>query len=322
MTVSRAGTGQPVPGVIDTIGTAYALLNRRPYLILVLVALDVVYWLGPRLSPESFFGAVADWLASVGADQQALNLVRDSGAQFGNVAPLLSILVPTLAFTLGAGAFPTVPGASPVVDLPWWLVPFAAPTLACAGVVLGMGYLTMLARLLRGQPVLDRQLPRAIAVNGGRMIAFYLMLVGLALLVLLPVSFTAAFGLLIGIGGFVLPMVSLFVFVLSLWAFLLTFFVEEAIVLSQAGPLRALFLSYQVLRSHFWQVLRFILVVLLIQIGSPVVLSLFLRTPWGVPFASVSFAYLVTGLTLAALIFYRDRLSSALTDQAVKHSRS
>ena len=75
------------------------------------------------------------------------------------------------------------------------------------------------------------------------------------------------------------------------------------------------------LRAHFWQVLRFLLVVMLIQMGTPVVLNLFLRTPWGVPFASVSFAYLVTGLALATLIFYRDRLPSAVAKETAKSAR-
>ncbi len=321
MSISQAGAGRTVPGVIDTIGTAYALLNRQPYMILCLVALDVVYWLGPRLSPLAFLRVVADWLGQIGADTQAQSLISELGSQFDNVFLLLSDVVPTLVFALGVRGLPELPVRSLRIELPWWLVPPSILVLAVTGVVLGMGYLTMLGRLVRGYPVISRELPRAAVQNGLRLVGLNLILFGLFVLLVMPATITVALAVLIGIDALILPLMSLFLFALFLWVFLLTFFVEEAIVLSQAGPLRALYLSYHLLRSYFWQALRFILVVTLIQTGAPIALSLFTRTPWGMPFASVSYAYLVTGLALATMLFYRDRIAGVLAQQASKSAR-
>jgi len=322
VSVSQAGAGRTVPGVIDTIGTAYAMLNRQPYLIMVLVALDLVYWLGPRLSPIAFTARVAEWLGRAGADPQAQGLLRDLGTQFDNLLMLLSVLIPTLVFALGVDRLPQLPALTWNVEVPWWLVPPLALTLAALGVLVGMGYLTMLGRLVRGHAVISPELPRAALRNGLAMIGLYLILIGLFVLVLMPAMITSVLSVVIGIDALILPIVSLFLFALSLWAFLLTFFVEEAIVLSQAGPLRALYLSYHLLRSHFWQAVRFIVAVMIIQTGAPIALSLFTRTPWGVPFALVSYAYLITGLGLASMIFYRDRVAVVLAQQASRAASS
>ena len=316
MNVSQAGAGRTIPGVIDTIGTAYAMLNRQPYLVTMLVMLDLVYWLGPRLSPVAFTARVTQWLGQAGPDTQAQSLVQDFGAQFDNLLLLLSVSIPTLVFALGVDRMPQLSALSWSVELPWWLVPPLALTLAALGVLVGMGYLTMLGRLVRGQPAAITGLPRVALRNGLTMIGVYLVLLGLFVLILMPAIITSVLSVIIGIDALILPIVSLFLFALSLWAFLLTFFVEEAIVLSQAGPLRALYLSYHLLRSQFWPAVRFIVVVMIIQTGAPIALSLFTATPWGVPFALVSYAYLITGLALASMIFYRDRVSLVLAQQA------
>ena len=38
-------------GVIDTISAGYAAINRQPWLLLAPILLDLLLWLGPRVSP-------------------------------------------------------------------------------------------------------------------------------------------------------------------------------------------------------------------------------------------------------------------------------
>jgi hypothetical protein len=46
--VDRAHAGAP-PSVIDTLTAGYETINRRPWLILLPIALDLLFWLGPKL---------------------------------------------------------------------------------------------------------------------------------------------------------------------------------------------------------------------------------------------------------------------------------
>ena len=47
---NRASDRPKLPGVIDTLGSGYRILNRHLYLLLLPILLDLFYWLGPRLS--------------------------------------------------------------------------------------------------------------------------------------------------------------------------------------------------------------------------------------------------------------------------------
>lgn len=322
MSVSQSGTSRAVPGVIDTLGAAYATLNRQPYVTLALVAFDLLYWLGPTLSPDAFTRRVTAWLAQAGADEQTQALLLELGSQFGNLLLLLSLVVPTLVVALGAGRFPEPQAVMGTYHLAWWLVPPVSLLLAVTGVFVGIGYLSVLARIVRGHRVVSRELLRAALRNGFTVLLVYLVLIGLFVLVTVPVLVTGALSVALGIGALVLPLASVFLFAASVAVFVLTYFVEEAVVWSQAAPLRALYLSYHVVRAHFWQAIRLMFAVTLIQTGAPIVLGLFARTPWGVPFAVVSYAYLVSGLALATMLFYRDRVTHVLSQRASHQATS
>jgi hypothetical protein len=144
------------------------------------------------------------------------------------------------------------------------------------------------------------------------MIGVGIVLIAASFVLFVPISLTAGLGVMVGAGPVILPLVALALTGLWLWVFLLTFFVEEAIVLSQSGPLRSLALSAAVVRQHFWPAVRFVLAATLIEMGVPIALRVFFRTPWGVPFALLSYAYLMTGVILAAMVFYLDRVAVML----------
>ncbi|WP_038039135.1 hypothetical protein [Thermorudis peleae] len=300
-----------LPGVIDTLGAGYALLNRRPYVVLVLVALDVLYWLGPQLLPTGFTDALANWLTHVGAGSDTLNAIRDLGAHL-NLLTLLSIILPSLIASLTPDELAHAGTPLTHIALSRWAAPLAALGLAVLGVFIGMAYYTILGRLVRGHPTLSRGLFRATLQNGLAMIGVGITLIAAALVFFVPISLTAGLGVMIGAGPVILPLIALVLTGLWLWIFLLTFFVEEAIVLSQSGPLRSLALSAAIVRQHFWPVVRFVVAATLIEMGVPIALRVFFRTPWGVPFALLSYAYLMTGVIIAAMVFYLDRVALIL----------
>ncbi|MBA2448513.1 MAG: hypothetical protein H0V51_10865, partial [Chloroflexi bacterium] len=49
-------TGSRLFGVVDTLSAGYRIVNRRPWLVLGPVALDLFLWFGPRVSVAPLIG--------------------------------------------------------------------------------------------------------------------------------------------------------------------------------------------------------------------------------------------------------------------------
>lgn len=310
MTVQRtrppASDDERPPGIIDTIGNAFAILNRRPYLILLPVVVDFYLWVGVRISAQPFLDMIRQYLERLQpTDPEALEVLRQAGEQY-DLVTLLAVAIPSLLADLDVNAVAGVSGTLWITALPWWTIPAVAVVLGLAGVAIGIAYLTMLAYLVRGESLSTRVFLADAARNALRMIGF----IGLAILTVLLVAFPALILLtaLLLIGLNVVPLVAVLAWLAALWAFFLLFFAPEAIVWSNAGPLRAVYFSYNVVRRNAWATAGFIAVYMLIRTGLPLALQLFTHTPWGVPFAVVSNAYVASGLVTAALLFYRDRV--------------
>lgn len=298
-------------GVIETLGHAFTLLNRRPHFILFLVGLECFLWLGPRIHPSSL---VATLLRYVDTTQspwfEQSGTLETWGNQF-NVLLLLSTVVPTLVAALGTENL-AVP-LQPLILYP--NPPIAALTLIAflgLGVVLGISYWTLLATVVRGERLRWREFGSATVRNSGIMLSYFLLLfLGASGLALLTggVLMTAA---LLGIDTFVASALVFFFFVGGFFFYVVTFFVENAIVLSRAGPFRAVMLSVGILRVSPGASLRFIAASSIVQLGLPLALRVFTHQVLAMPFAILSHAYIISGLLLASLLFYRERVALVL----------
>ncbi|MFN3337742.1 MAG: hypothetical protein ACK42I_09625, partial [Thermomicrobium sp.] len=190
------------------------------------------------------------------------------------------------------------------------------------GVVLGMCYWTLLGAVVRGERLRLGALLRTGLRNSVMMLAYF----GILVLGLLGITVIAGFMLaaatVMGLGVPVLSLATLIFLIAGLVFYLGTFFVEDAIVLSGAGPFRAVQYSIGILRVAFWPTLRFIAAVSMIQLGLPLALRVFTGNVLAIPFALVSYAYVATALVLASLLFYRERVILVLRGQAVRASRT
>jgi hypothetical protein len=306
-----------LPGVIDTIGTAYAELNRRPYLIAIPVILDLYLWIGVRLSARPLTDFLEQWLQlGQSSNATALESVRTFGQQF-DLFSLLTLTTPTLindsiqVARLDAGQNPAISG------LAWWMIPLLMVVLALIGIGIGMLYLTLIGYLVRGDRLtISGLIPRTFH-NILRMYGFILVVFGLMLLVTIPVLIVGI--ILLSIGVNLMPMLAMLLMLASLWGVFLLFFAQDAIVVSDAAPVRAIKLSYGVVRNNFWPALVFIGAYALIRSGMPAALHVLTGAWWGVPLAVIGNAYIATGLVAAAMIFYRDRVRQLLTKSMPQH---
>lgn len=292
------------PGVIETIGNAFALLNKRPYLVVAPLILDLFLWLGYRLSLEPLTNTIVRWLGSVpSTDAATVDRIKSLGTSF-NLFELLAISTPTMVTRASAD---TVAGATSYTfsASPWWVLPPLALVLSVAGVMIGVVYLTLLGYLVRGESLASTAVIRASAVNTVRTIGYILLVIGIVLLVSLPVFMLS--GILLAFGISIVPLTAVFVFLGAMWAYVLLYFAQDAIIISSAGPARAIYLSYHVVRANFWPSVGLIVATMIIQIGTPLALIIFTRQTFGVPIAFLIHAYILTGLAVAAMLFYRDR---------------
>jgi hypothetical protein len=295
---------EQTPGVIETVGNAFVLLNKRPYLLIPPVLLDVFLWLGARLSIKPLTDALVNATkGSPSIDSKTIDQLHAIGSSY-NLFELLGVSTPTFVTRIGAD---TIAGASrsTIEDLHWWVILLAGFGLLIAGLALGMAYLTLLGFLVRDEGVTVVSYGAVTLKNVVRTYAFFLLLIGLALLILFPLLLLSSVLLAFGIS--ILPVVTLVVGLAVMWAYVLLYFARDAIVISQAGPAKAIYLSYNVVRANFWPCVGLIAVSFILRIGTPLALVAFTRTPWGVPLAFILHAYVLTGVAVAALLFYRDR---------------
>jgi hypothetical protein len=293
-----------LPGVIETIGNAFALLNKRPFLLVVPMILDLFLWLGYRLSVEPLTDAFIRWSgSSASSDDASVHNLQKLGSTF-NLFDILAI--PTPSLVTGVGSDLVSNGATrAVATLPWWTLPPLIIVLAVVGLAVGVSYLTLLSGLVRERQLSIPNLVRASAINTVNTIGFILLVVGVAFLLLFPIMLLS--GILLAFGISIIPLTSVLLFLGYIWAYVLLYFAQDAVVVSNAGPARAIYLSYNVVRTHFWPCIGLIVVSIVIQIGTPLALNVFMRSAFGVPLAFLIRAYVLTGLAVAALLFYRDR---------------
>ncbi len=313
---------EPAPaGVIETLGIAFSLLNRRPYLILVLVALDCLQWLGPRISGGELFRLVGNYLATAGAIPAGQQTTLQGLSADFDLLLLLTTLLPSLVAALGPQTF-AVPFQPVVIEPVPLIAALSIITLFVVGVVLGMGYWTLLGAVVRGERLRVAALAQAGLRNAVMMLTYFVILllglVGIAVVA----SFALAVTTVVGLGAPALSLATILFLVAGLLFYLGTFFVEDAIVLSGVGPFRAVQYSVGILRVAFWPTFRFIGAVSVIQLGLPLALRVFTGNVLAIPFALVSYAYVATGLVLASLLFYRERVILVLRSQAVRASQT
>jgi hypothetical protein len=316
--------------LIDTFSEGYAAVNRRPWLVLLPLLLNVYIWFGTQLS---FAPLLTDMAAlvrlSAGPAEQGAMAAQwaEQMRVFGALDMRQTIarlsFIPTLTmYTISStDADGTSTGLPLVREVPPPLAPerdtikvydlggalLAFLLLNILALPLSAIFLTQLAAAVRG----DRAGLPASAQRAWRAMVALLGKVG----VLLGVGLTLGlpFIFLLGMLMFFSQPLGLFmvgvVVIVLFWISIYLGFANEAIVVSGIGPLRALHASFNIVRRNFWGTLGFLVLSGLISIGSGVIwLNLVQGSIVGLIIAIAGSAYLGSGLLAARMAFYRERL--------------
>ncbi|HEX5417844.1 MAG TPA: hypothetical protein VFZ25_19475, partial [Chloroflexota bacterium] len=87
------------------------------------------------------------------------------------------------------------------------------------------------------------------------------------------------------------------------------FFLTDAIVVSEVGPIRAAVSSTRVVANNFWSSVGFIGLVYIITLGMQIIWSGLAQNPVGTVIAIAGNAYIASGLAAASMLFYKNRVT-------------
>jgi hypothetical protein len=305
--------------VIDALSGGFELVARRPWVLLVPVALDLFLWLGPPITAQPVFQQMIALLMTAsaqGAPPDTLqnldvftNALQTTGAKF-NVFSFLALFAigmpslmsvdapPTDLLSARAALFSIADGAAllGVITL-----------LALAGIFLGSVYLEAIARSVRREAGSARTFAPRVLKSYVNITALIVLSVIGALLLMIPIAISATLASVLnqGLGSFLVIVGSLVI----LWAGLYLAFAIPAIFVSGSSVWQAVLNSIAVFRYNFWSAMGLIFLIYLLQMGFSVIWQQLLGSTWGVVIDVVANAFLGTGLVAAGMLFYYDRFT-------------
>lgn len=295
-------------GVIDSVATGFQITSRHFRFLLVPVALDLVIWLGPRVSIEPLLNRVLglgssplSGLSTTGAP--ATDQVASSFAGL-NLMGLIAIAMPSSSRSVFGG--PGEDGAAITVGT--WPLAFAVvAVLVSAGFLIGALYRsTVVQGVTRSTSWNVDDVFRTFVDAAPRYVRLLLIIVVAAMtgLVITSVLVGMLDAVIPGAGGVAVTLLTGFI----LWLVILFFLAESAVFVSGFGALASLRASAQIVRTFIWPSVGLFFVLRVIGFGMGII--------WGrvgdasvVTIAAIGGnAYIATGLTVAAMIYYRDRV--------------
>ena len=284
-----------VPGVIESIANGLSLVLVYPALVLVPLAIDAVAWSGLTISPMALAetsSTATDALASLGLEHDLTRLV--------------AVFVPSLLSWVSRDRYFTVDSSATFAPDSWSLVAVAIVALLLIGALVHAAFRVPVAFVVRQQSLRGWSVARAIIVAWMRLVS--LALLAMAVLTLVAFPMAVAGGLLMVAGVNATPLLTVTLVVPVILAFVYFYFAPDAIAVSEVGPLRACYLSFNVVRHNFWPVIGLIASIALISTGLPVLWLSKADHPVGLLIGTFCHALISTGLAMASMQFYLDRL--------------
>jgi hypothetical protein len=331
-------------GLIDTLSSGFKVVQRRPWLILLPVLLDLWLWLGPRWSIQPLADSLLRLLTPENLPPEMAQMVEPysqlltaAGANF-NLWWLVDSNPTWLRTALPGLVEPARLGAAPgIIETPVLALVLWAPLVLLLGVALGSMFLAAVASQLpaqqagessdtaepaHGHPGAAFWLRRGLrtffltTLFGLLIIALLLMTTLLLSVVLTPV-FLLAPQAAAGAGSLAALLLGWF----GVVAYIMLYFVLAAVVSDGVGLWQAMWRSFNVVSRNFWSTLGLLLLVTLIMWGFGLIWQrLVFVSPVGALAVIFGNAVLITGVTAARLIFYQQRRAGWLASLSAQQA--
>jgi len=317
--IKAAGVGG-APGVIDTFTAGVLPGNRIPWIIGIPIFLDLVLYLAPRLSGAPVFHRLAKRvmdvygsMAATGMDQATVDFMRERVAEFDTAASSFNLffLIPASLAQIPSIQPSSLTGTFSLELNSGLSVLSISLAFILVGTFLGCLFLGVLAQQVRDGKISPTVLIKRVEVYFVSVLGFVLLLIGMFVAISIPVGIVFAVISLIsaGIATALLSAMGALAQVFGILVLIYLFFWIDAIVVSDAGPMRAAVNSARVVASNFWSSVFFMALIEVITLGTFEIWSQIVGTPLGTIVAIIGNAYIATGLAAAAMLFYQTRVS-------------
>ena len=311
-------------GIIDTLSTGFVIVNKRLWIVLLPILLDVFLLFGPGVSVSPLVDEAAAFMQSqVTAQASRNNAAEQEGADFSqaleqsqemltsyrdmNLLAVLAWQLPSVVAATSSGSLPRYNGQpmAEVTTMPAFLL--SALALGVLGLLLASVYLAAIAQALTNDVFSPHILLRRAFFGWLSFVLFFGTLCVMA--VTLGGGLIVALGFASLLGPGLMAFTGSVSFALVLTASLYLFFVDDAIFVLESWPFRAAFYSVAVVWRNFWSSLGFVLLVSLILTGMVIIWNFIVKNPLGLAPAIVGHAYIATGFSAAGMLFFSQRFA-------------
>jgi hypothetical protein len=318
--VSSNAQSQPTLGVIEALSAGLDAVLRHPWLLLIPVVMDLFLWVGPRLQAPGLYGYVEPTLRQMStsttssetryAAQELGKMIQHFFTQYNLFAWLSVALVGVPVINGGIEAtLKLVTGSGPLVwqvnDAGSYLFMFALFT--TAGLFIAALFWTMLAGDVQRERVQAARLFQHSFEMWKQLLLLMVVVVSLALMSIFPLSMvmvTLSF-FSVGLASFV-PLLAMGVVV---WALLMCLFTPHGLALYHMSLSRAISTSILVVRANFAPTAGLLVIGIALTVGLGLLWESLAADSWLRLVAIAGIAIVGTGLIVASLLFYQNRVT-------------
>jgi hypothetical protein len=306
-------------GVIEALSAGFDAVLRHPWLLLIPVLLDMFLWVGPRLHAPDLYQSFEPTLRQMTgqmttsearyAAQELSKAIDQFFTQFNLLAWLSAALIGVPIVNGGIDAtLKLVTGSAPllweVATFEGYLLVFVIVT--AIGMFISALYWALLGDYVRGDKFqAARWLKRSWAV-WKKLVVLALVILGLILMAFFPLAmimFTlSAFSA--GLASLV-PLLALGV---AAWIALVCMFTPHGLVIHHMPLGRAIYTSSQIVRANFAPVAGLVVLAIALSIGMGLIWDGLAADSWLRLVAIAGNAIIATGLIVASLLFYQNRV--------------
>jgi hypothetical protein len=295
-------------GVIDSIADGLTLALARPLLLIVPMLLDFYFWVGWRATPQPLSTPLRKWVIAQDQQNSADIAARLESLGRSDVTQLLAAFTPSLLAGAKRSDIYVLRDRPEFEAMNWGVSVLMLLSFVLAAVLIMMIFSVPLADAAIDR---TRSIPATLlAIGRGtlRALGLHLLALGIAILLIGPTVISWLVLLIVGVDA--LWLVGLALLAAALTGFVVWWFALKAIVVSDVGPLTALYYSVSVVRAYFWQTLGFTAAWLLITLGLGELWLQIADTAPGLLLGVVANAFFAAGITIAGMIFYESRIQS------------
>ncbi len=311
---------QPALGVIEALSTGLDVVLRHPWLLVIPLLLDLFLWVGPRIQAPSLYRALEPSLRQMTTEmtsfdarfaaQELSKAVEQFFTQYNLFAWLSIGLIGVPVVNGGIDATSKlVTGSPPIL---WQVDGFGSYLLTLViltsiGLLIAALFWTMLGEYVTGKPLQTARWIKQSFQIWKQLLLLVTMALGLALMSIFPLSMVMLVlgALSAGLASLV-PLLAMGVVVWIIWVCMFT---PHGLVLQHMPLGRAIRTSILIVRTNFTATAGLALIFIAISLGMGLIWESVAADSWLRLIAMAGSAIIGTGLIVASLLFYQNRVA-------------